>query len=544
MLRNNGSGTLSWDTTTYLSANQTITLSGDVSGTGTTAITTAIGANKVTLGMMAQVATATFLGRVTAATGNVEALTATQATSLLDTFSTSATTKGLVNGSNSIGNAYFLRADNSWAIPTGNISIAATQVAYGSGTNAVTGSSTFTFDPTTGVSIALGVITNVTTLLVSASYNNYLQENLKNNSNGIAASGDYVVTADTGTETANYIDLGINSSGYTGDIFGAALDGYLYVNGGNLNIGTDTSAKVVNFLVGGASVASNTILALASTGATVTGNISTTSTRFAWNDTNNTLALTQAAASGTVRTILTVTGGAITTSTLSTERVDVDFALNRTIQFATGGITNQRSVIIRGPTLTAVGGSTFTTTSALHVIAPTISTNVTSTNRYAMTIEGGRLGLAACATTYASIRVPHGTTPTTVADGDTWSTTVGFFRRVNGATIPDRITVNALATSGTIAVNCQTGTQQTVGLTASSTIANPTNAVNGMTLLFIITQGGTGSYTVTWDTQYQFSADLPAPVLGTAVGAIDIVLFRYNSAVTKWQCLSYMGGYV
>ena len=45
-------GTLSVDTNTYLTANQTITLSGDVSGSGSTAITTAIGADKVTEAML------------------------------------------------------------------------------------------------------------------------------------------------------------------------------------------------------------------------------------------------------------------------------------------------------------------------------------------------------------------------------------------------------------------------------------------------------------------------------------------------------------
>lgn len=65
------------------SGDQTITLSGDVSGSGTAGIVTTIGANKVTLGMMAQVATATFLGRSTAATGNVEAMTVANAKTLL-----------------------------------------------------------------------------------------------------------------------------------------------------------------------------------------------------------------------------------------------------------------------------------------------------------------------------------------------------------------------------------------------------------------------------------------------------------------------------
>jgi hypothetical protein len=96
----------------YLTANQTITLSGDISGSGTTAITTAIGANKVTLAMLATVSTATFLGRTTASTGNVESLTATQATALLDTFA--ATTKGLVPAPTTT-TGKFLKDDGTWA---------------------------------------------------------------------------------------------------------------------------------------------------------------------------------------------------------------------------------------------------------------------------------------------------------------------------------------------------------------------------------------------------------------------------------------------
>jgi hypothetical protein len=46
-------GTFALDTNTYLTANQTITLTGDVSGSGATAITTTIGALKVTNAMLA-----------------------------------------------------------------------------------------------------------------------------------------------------------------------------------------------------------------------------------------------------------------------------------------------------------------------------------------------------------------------------------------------------------------------------------------------------------------------------------------------------------
>jgi hypothetical protein len=125
-------GALTVNSVAVLTANQSITLSGDISGTGATAITTAIGANKVTNAMLAQVATATFKGRTTAATGNVEDLTVTQATALLNTFTT--TLKGLAPASGG-GTTNFLRADGTWAAPAGG-----TNISYTASTRAVASS--------------------------------------------------------------------------------------------------------------------------------------------------------------------------------------------------------------------------------------------------------------------------------------------------------------------------------------------------------------------------------------------------------------------
>lgn len=79
--------------------------SGDV--TVTAAGVTAIGANKVTNAQLAQIATATLKGRVTAATGNVEDLTVAQVKTLLGlttanqaTRTYRATPTGTINGSN------------------------------------------------------------------------------------------------------------------------------------------------------------------------------------------------------------------------------------------------------------------------------------------------------------------------------------------------------------------------------------------------------------------------------------------------------------
>lgn len=148
-------GTFALDTNTYLTGNQSITLSGDISGTGTTAITTAIGANKVTNSMLAQVATATFKGRTTASTGNVEDLTVTQATALLDTFS--STLKGLVPASGG-GTTNFLRADGTWAAPSGGLGTVTSVAALTLGTTGTDLSSTVANSTTTPV-ITLNVPT-------------------------------------------------------------------------------------------------------------------------------------------------------------------------------------------------------------------------------------------------------------------------------------------------------------------------------------------------------------------------------------------------
>lgn len=85
----------------------------------------------------------------------------------------------------------------------------------------------------------------------------YVQINHQNmNGNG---SGDIVVTANMGTDSTYYIDLGINGNTYNYDGFTYAkpLDGYLIVQGdtsadpgGNLVIGTTTEGKDILFVNG------------------------------------------------------------------------------------------------------------------------------------------------------------------------------------------------------------------------------------------------------------------------------------------------------
>jgi hypothetical protein len=79
-------------------------------------VTAKIGDNQVTLGKIADIATARLLGRVTAGSGDPEELTGTQATTLLDAFTSAL--KGLAPASGG-GTTNFLRADGTWAAPSG-----------------------------------------------------------------------------------------------------------------------------------------------------------------------------------------------------------------------------------------------------------------------------------------------------------------------------------------------------------------------------------------------------------------------------------------
>lgn len=66
----------------------------------------------------------------------------------------------------------------------------------------------------------------------------YTQINLQNISSGSNASGDVVITADNGNEGIHFVDLGINSSTYTGGLVGRENDAYLLNVGKDLYIGT------------------------------------------------------------------------------------------------------------------------------------------------------------------------------------------------------------------------------------------------------------------------------------------------------------------
>ena len=94
--------------------------------------------------------------------------------------------------------------------------------------------------------------------------NGYVQNVIQNLSNGPSASTEWIATADNGNDSTNYIDFGINGSGFVGGGFfpggwtiNGADDGYLYVSDGELALGTtnNSSLKAIRFFTGNPTLA-------------------------------------------------------------------------------------------------------------------------------------------------------------------------------------------------------------------------------------------------------------------------------------------------
>ncbi len=214
----------------YLTGNQSITISGDISGTGTTAITTAIGSNKVTLGMLSQVSTGTFHARVTAGTGNVESITGTQATTLLDTFT--SLLKGLAPASGG-GTTNFLRADGTWTTPPSSITLTGSvdeMLKYSTSTAAI---GTKVYSSTNG-NIILGdsaLAGNRTITVASSATNAQLSISSKGAEVINYTGSQHLFTSPGGSSSAVFSIQ--NVSGNTGVTIQTPSSGYSSITGGS-----------------------------------------------------------------------------------------------------------------------------------------------------------------------------------------------------------------------------------------------------------------------------------------------------------------------
>ncbi len=232
-------GTFTLDTNTYLTSNQTITLSGDITGSGTTAITTTIGANKVTNTMLAgSIASSKLVGTDISTVGTITSGT-WNATAITDTYISSAST---------------WNAKQNALSGTGFVKISGTTISYDNTSylplsgGTLTGNLILNADPT----LALGAATKqyVDNLITGLTWKNAVDYATTTNItlSGLitvdgftVSSGDRILVKDQTTQTTNGIYV-VSASAWTraddSDIASEILGTTVYVEKGTVNATT------------------------------------------------------------------------------------------------------------------------------------------------------------------------------------------------------------------------------------------------------------------------------------------------------------------
>jgi hypothetical protein len=243
-------------------------------------------------------------------------------------------TSGLVTGNAANGfsaGMLYDTASNTWQFNSGN--------SWGITANTVYGNTGF-FNEFVHVGYANATIEYANaSIQADTNIDNFSQIAQQNHFQGANASSDFVAVANNGDESNYYIDMGINSNVYNNADYAVtkANDGYLYVNGGNLIIGTQTAAKTISFFTGGTNSVARIRGTVSDAGLSMVGNVT------ANNFIGNSLATTNGiSAAGNI------TGNNI-------------FSLN--VVSATGNITGQNLLTtgIISATANVVGGNIRTT---------------------------------------------------------------------------------------------------------------------------------------------------------------------------------------
>jgi hypothetical protein len=93
----------------------------------------------------------------------------------------------------------------------------------------------------------------------------------------------------------------------------------------------------------------------------------------------------------------------------------------------------------------------------------------------------------------------------------------------------------ALTPGATVNVNASLSNNFTLTPNQNFTLAEPTNATNGMVCNFVFTQPATPR-TITFNAAWQFAGGTE-PTLTAAAGAIDFMSAYYHGATAKWFCV-------
>lgn len=100
------------------------------------------------------------------------------------------------------------------------------------------------------------------------------------------------------------------------------------------------------------------------------------------------------------------------------------------------------------------------------------------------------------------------------------------------------------STAGTLAVDCTGADIFRVTLFENTIIGNPTNAIDGKSYIFWLTQDTAGSHTLTLASKYIVPSDATSPLGWHSTGlSMDIFAAQYDATKDKFYVVSLVGAY-
>jgi hypothetical protein len=125
--------------------------------------------------------------------------------------------------------------------------------AWGSSANAFIANSSFVGWGNNSANVVIAYdVTGQYLLSIAGNQNNYIEAVIWNANSQSSASADFIINDNLGTYSNNYIDIGINSTGWSNTewTINGPSDGYVYTGNTNLAVGTASVSNLV-FFTGG-----------------------------------------------------------------------------------------------------------------------------------------------------------------------------------------------------------------------------------------------------------------------------------------------------
>jgi hypothetical protein len=189
----------------------------------------------------------------------------------------------------------------------------------------------------------------------------------------------------------------------------------------------------------------------------------------------------------------------------------------------TAGFTTVTGTTVTGTTanFVTVSGTTVTGTTANFVSG--VFTNLEITTSGSLSFEGAT---ADNFETFLNVVDPTVDRTITLPDA---TGTVALLSAVQSYSAAQRGTISALTDGATITADFAVANNFSVTLGGNRTLANPSNQTAGQSGCIWITQDGTGSRTLAYGSQWDFTGGT-APTLSTAAAAVDCLVYAVQSS--------------